>query len=88
MKFSDDIHNYYEKLVLEHFDAANFESLYDDDFIADLICIVLNQLPTRYIRYEVDMAFYLSDFERLEMDNEVKIAVSKALKFMKKNIAK
>jgi len=83
MKISDDIHNYYEKLVIQYFETAKFEEKYEQDFIADLFCIVLNQLPTRYIRHEVDMAFYLPPSERFEMESKVKIAVSKALEFMK-----
>lgn len=85
MKISDDIHNYYEKLVLDHFLELKVEENYDQDFIADLTCIVLNQLPTRYIRHEVDMAFYLPASERFEMESKVKVAVSKALEFMKSN---
>jgi len=82
MKISDDIHNYYEKLVMHHFDMAKLEEKYDSDFIADLICVVLNQLPTRYIRHEVDMAFYLPPSERFEMESKVKDAITKALSFM------
>lgn len=83
MKISDDIHNYYEKLVVQHFAALKLEEKHDSDFIADLTCVVLNQLPTRYIRHEVDMAFYLPASERFEMENKVKVSVSKALEFMK-----
>jgi late competence development protein ComFB len=83
MKISDDIHNYYEKLVLDYFEELDVEGKYDTDFIADLTCIVLNQLPTRYIRHEVDMAFYLPASERFEMESKVKVAVGKALDFMK-----
>ena len=83
MKISDDIHNYYEKLVVQHFNALKLEEKYDSDFIADLTCVVLNQLPCRYIRHEVDMAFYLPASERFEMENNVKVAVAKALEFMK-----
>ena len=83
MNISNDIHNYYEKLVVQHFTAAKFEEKYDNDFIADLTCIVLNQLPTRYIRHEVDMSFYLPASERFEMESNVKAAVTKALEFMK-----
>lgn len=82
MKISDDIHNYYEKLVMQHFASAKFDEKYDTDYIADLTCLVLNQLPTRYIRHEVDMAFYLPVSERFEMETKVKMAVSKALEFM------
>ena len=85
MKISDDIHNYYEKLVTHHFDLGRFDDKYDEDFLADLTCVVLNQLPTRYIRHEVDMAFYLPASERFEMEAKVKLAISKALEFMMAN---
>ena len=83
MILSDDIHNYYEKLVLQHFSVAKFEEKYNSDFISDLLCIVLNQLPPRYIRHEVDMAFYLPSSERFEMDNNVAAAINKAISSMK-----
>jgi len=85
MKISDDIHNFYEKLVTLHFDTAKLYEKYDEDFIADLTCVVLNQLPTRYIRHEVDMAFYLPPSERFDMENKVKEAVKNALDFMNIN---
>lgn len=85
MKISDDIHNYYEKLVVQHFANSKFDDIYDVDFIADLTCVVLNQLPTRYIRHEVDMAFYLPPSERFAMESKVKEAINKALEFMKTN---
>lgn len=87
MNISDDIHNYYEKLVIQYFALSKFDEKYDEDFIADLFCIVLNQLPTRYIRHEVDMAFYLPASERFEMESKVKNAVSKAVEFMKSHRA-
>ncbi|WP_077338084.1 late competence development ComFB family protein [Pseudocolwellia agarivorans] len=83
MKIADDIHNYYENLVSQHFTKLKIDEKYDDDFIADLTCVVLNQLPTRYIRHEVDMAFYLPASERFEMESNVREAVDKALQFMK-----
>jgi hypothetical protein len=82
MKISDDIHNYYEKLVMQYFTLSKFDEKYDEDFIADLTCVVLNQLPTRYIRHEVDMAFYLPASERFEMESKVKAAITKSLEFM------
>lgn len=85
MKISDDIHNYYEKLVMQHFVTAKIEEKYDADFIADLTCLVLNQLPTRYIRHEVDMAFYLPPSERFDMESKVKKAITKAIEFMDVN---
>ena len=83
MKISDDIHNFYEKLVVQRFAELKVEENYDSDFIADLTCVVLNQLPTRYIRHEVDMAFYLPASELFEMETKVKDAISKSIEFMK-----
>lgn len=82
MKLNDDIANYYEHLVLEHIAELNIQR--EDDYIADLCCIVLNQLPARYIRYHVDMAFYLPTHERLEMQMKVVAAVEKAIEFLDK----
>jgi hypothetical protein len=83
MKISDDIHNYYEKLVMHYFTLGKFHEKYDEDFLADLTCVVLNQLPTRYIRHEVDMAFYLPASERFDMEEKVKKAIGKSVAFMK-----
>jgi len=83
MKIFDDIHNYYEKLVVDLFKELKLEQKHDDEFLADLTCIVLNQLPTRYIRHEVDMSFYLPASERFEMVAKVKVAYNKAIEFMK-----
>ena len=85
MKISDDIHNYYEKLVSQHFATLKLDEKYDAEYLADLLCVVLNQLPARYIRHEVDMAFYLPASERFEMENNVKLAAAKALEFMRDN---
>lgn len=82
MKLDDDIHNYYEKLVLEHIAALGIEQVKDSEYLADLCCISLNLLPPRYIRYEVDMAFYLPQSERFEMTLKVKEAVSRAMNFL------
>jgi hypothetical protein len=82
MKLHDDIHNYYEKLMLDHIHELGLPEIYDAEYLADLCCITLNQLPCKYIRYEVDMAFYLPQTERFEMVTRVKDAVAKARAFL------
>ena len=82
MKLDDDIHNYYEKLLLDHLVELRLDNEYDTEYLADLCCLVLNQLPPKYIRYEVDMAFYLPQTERFEMVMKVREAVSKAKAFL------
>ncbi len=83
MKLDDDIHNYYEKLLLDHFVELRLDDEYDTEYLADLCCIVLNQLPPKYIRYEVDMAFYLPQTERFEMVMKVREAVSQSQSFLR-----
>lgn len=79
MKLHDDVHNYYEKIMLDRIVERNLQDQYDDDVMADFCCTVLNQLPARYIRYDVDMAFYLPQHERLQMEQRVDIAIDVAM---------
>ncbi|WP_404340476.1 late competence development ComFB family protein [Pseudoalteromonas mariniglutinosa] len=79
MKLHDDIHNYYEKLVIEDIAQRNLDGVFNDDIMADLCCTVLNQLPARYIRYDVDMEFYLSRAERMKMEQTVQTAIDVAV---------
>ncbi|QHJ13652.1 hypothetical protein FX988_03921 [Paraglaciecola mesophila] len=88
MKLDDDIHNYYEHLVLEHIAELKLPLANDDDYIADLCCLALNQLPPRYIRYEVDMSFYLAQSERQQMEMNTQNAVNKAIRFLDKKTRK
>lgn len=82
MKLDDDIHNYYEQLILERVTLLKLEETKSVDYIADLCCLALNQVPPRYIRYEVDMAFYLPQSERQQMEMNVEHAIDKGLKFL------
>jgi competence protein ComFB len=60
------IRNFYEKLVLDVINhQAEMISLEEDQW-ADVACVSLNQLPSRYFRHSVDMAFYLSSEEYSE----------------------
>ncbi|ALO41564.1 late competence development ComFB family protein [Pseudoalteromonas phenolica] len=79
MKLHDDVHNYYEKVMLDRIVERNLQDKYDDDVMADFCCTVLNQLPARYIRYDVDMAFYLPQHERIQMEKRVDIAIDVAM---------
>ena len=81
MKFDDDIHNYYERLVADRIEELELEKQYSQEFLSDLCCLVLNQLPPRYIRHEVDMAFFLPPSKRLDM--EIHKAITEALEFLK-----
>ena len=81
----EHVRNYYEHLVIEYItqqvEGKEKKSL---DFMADVACVALNHLPPRYIRYEVDMAFYLSPDEYIEIHDKVKKSVEEAIAFVRK----
>ena len=79
----ESIHNYYEKLVLAALQAGpdNLVST-DDDYLSDIACVALNQLPARYVRHDVDMIFYMTPDERARMDEEVAQAVRTAVEYV------
>lgn len=80
----DNIHNYYEQLVFYRINemvAAQFIEK-EQDFLEDVACVALNQLPSRYVRYDVDMVFYMTPDERERMEREVRNAVSMAVDYV------
>jgi len=84
----ESIRNYYEKLVLHAIRALPEGASTDenDDFISDVACVALNRLPSRYVRHNVDMVFYMTAEERLKMEQDVKSAVAFALEYVNKHI--
>ncbi len=82
MKLDDDIHNYYEHLVLDRIETLGLNKTKSEDYLADLCCLALNQIPPRYIRFEVDMSFYLPQSERQQMEMNAVNAVNQAISFL------
>lgn len=80
----DSVHNYYEHMVIGEIHKQIGDKTVGTDFVADVACVALNHLPPRYIRYDVDMAFYLSPKESMEMEDKVIGAVRDALAFVEK----
>ena len=84
------IHNYYEHLVIDYIQTKvipEYENR-DEDFLLDVACYALTKLPARYMRHEIDMAFYLDSSERDKISSEVEKAVKTALKYIDKNFNK
>lgn len=83
MSLLDNIHNYYETLVIESL-AKQVKGLdLEQDALIDVICVALNQLTPRYIRYEVDMVYFTTTGEMQELRDKADKAVSSALKSVK-----
>ncbi len=79
---AEEFHNYYEQMVRDEMGRQLGEHQLDADTLADIACVALNHLPPRYIRYDVDMSFYLSPKEREEMEQKVETAVREAAAFV------
>lgn len=71
MILDTDIHNFYEHLVLKEIEKQGLDHTLSDHQLADLCCLALNQLPSHYIRHEVDMIYFTTDAERVEMEKKV-----------------
>ena len=79
----ESIHNHHERAVFEAVAAAaaRFPAL-QGDVLADVACVALNRLPARYIRHEVDLAFYLTEGERANNEQAITDAVKQAFEFV------
>lgn len=79
----DSVHNYYERLIIQEI-KENYGSKLDEDSLADMACLALNKMEPRYIRYDIDMSFYLTPSERIEIENKISTACEKAYKLIMK----
>jgi len=84
------IHNFYEHLVIDYLQAEVIpdHTSQSNDFFLDVACYALTKLPSRYMRHEIDMAFYLESEERAQMMDEVKKTVDDAVVYITKNFNK
>lgn len=83
----DNIHNHYEKLVIEELLRQQAETgvSYSEDMLEDVVCVALNNLPARYVRHSVDIAYYLTVAERVKIDRKVQEAVREAIVLVTSN---
>lgn len=84
------VHNSNERTVCEAVMGAadRYPGIKDDrDLLADVACVALNRLQPRYIRHEVDFAFYLTEKERSETERQVSDAVEYAFGFVQARAA-
>jgi hypothetical protein len=76
----DNIYNHYEKLVID--EVMRVQSgegnTHDPAMLEDVVCVALNNLPARYVRHPVDIAYYLTASEREKIANMVRQAVKEA----------
>ena len=81
-----NVQNYYEKLVFDELLKRGFMSGYEEGYVEDIACIALNNLPCQYIRFEVDMGFFLSSEDYQLMRSQVSLALDEAILFINEKI--
>ncbi|TNF36756.1 MAG: competence protein ComFB [Gammaproteobacteria bacterium] len=84
------IHNYYEHMVIDYLQTHVITRMPEKstDYFLDVACYALTKLPARYMRHEIDMAFFLEKEERVAMRDEVEKAVEDAVTYIEKNFNK
>lgn len=83
-----EIRNYYEILLMELISDEGLLDELPEEFLADLCCVTLNQLPVRYIRHLVD-AYFFEEYNEIEqMKTEIQVALEKSRAFLKANLHK
>ncbi|MDH5180117.1 MAG: late competence development ComFB family protein [Gammaproteobacteria bacterium] len=80
----DNIHNYYEDLVLKKIIEITQQHPSDEnaDFLEDVACVALNHLPPRYVRHNVDIVYYMTSDERNRMLEQIENAVTYAIEYV------
>lgn len=82
------LHNYYEKQVVDQvLDLAPNYPLLKKDHLPDVACVALNRLPPRYIRHQVDLAFHMTEKERMDSEQLIQDAVKFAFEFVQARYA-
>ncbi len=84
MDFSS-VHNIHESAVFEAvaLAASRFPGIAGNgDLLADVACVALNRVAPRYIRHDVDLAFFLTERERAENERAIADAVDYAFTFV------
>ncbi|EGU47006.1 hypothetical protein VII00023_01984 [Vibrio ichthyoenteri ATCC 700023] len=78
MQISVDVHNYMETLVGQVLAQSEFTESFDNDQLADLACLALNQLRPVYIRHDIDFLSTLSEERLMILKSYANIAVESA----------
>ena len=84
MDFSS-VHNIHEKAVFDAVTQAapRFPGVSSDsELLADVACVALNRVAARYIRHDVDLAFFLTERERSDNERSITDAVEHAFGFV------
>ncbi len=74
----EDVHNHYERKVIDQINNNYLDKGLTETQLADLSCIALNIIPPRYIRHDIDMSFYMTSAEYHKIELNITIALKQA----------
>ena len=83
MAIDTDIQNYYETLVVAEIQKLVSEGMVTGEEANDIACLALNNLPAKYYRHSVDLAFYLEPEEVRQMKEKVAEQTALAVGFIR-----
>lgn len=78
MQISVDVHNYMETLVGAILASDVFTDKYDNEQLADLACLSLNQLRPVYIRHDIDFLSRLAEERLIIFKQQAEAAIEAA----------
>ncbi len=79
MHIREDVHNYMETIVGKILSQDRYVNQYDNEQLADLACISLNQLRPIYIRHDIDFLSSLPEEKIILLHNQAQIAIDAAV---------
>lgn len=85
MSALETVHNYYERFVFAEINEHYHDKGLNEQEVADMACIALNHIPPKYIRYDIDMSFFMSSEEYWENQDRVRNAVKAAYQKLKQS---
>lgn len=78
MQISVDVHNYMETLVGAILAKEEYTNKYDNEQLADLACLTLNQLRPVYIRHDIDFLSRLAEERLMVFKQQAESAIEAA----------
>ena len=79
----NEVHNYWETPVqAEVLRRAPSYPEFDQDLLADVACVALNQMPVKYVRFSIDLVFYRSPHEEADSQRALMAAVDYAFSYV------
>jgi|SRR5579883_2441617 len=80
----ESVNNHQESRVYECIRslAPRYPTVCDQDLLADVACLALNQLEPRYVRHTIDMHFFEAEDVRLQHERAVQSAVHAAFRLI------